>query len=361
MKMQNLKLAVVGPGLIGQKHIELIATSDGVELNSIVAPNNPINRQIAETWQVQMHSSIEECLSSQTVDGVIISSPNEFHFTQASKCIEAGIPILIEKPITVSVHEGRALVKLAHANNAKVLVGHHRAYSPLLTAAKTAIESGRLGKLVSVLGSAQFYKPSQYFIDGPWRTKPGGGPILINMIHEIGNLRALIGEISSVQAIASHHARSFDVEDTVAINLLFDNGVLGTFMLSDAAATPKSWEQTSGENPSYPNYQDEDCYTITGTKGTLSIPTMRLRYYAEDLDKSWWTPFCEEVLPVKKIDPLKCQLEHFINVIKGAEMPLVSEVDGLRNLLGVEAIRNAIKTGATVKLGDSSYGKSSVG
>lgn len=78
------------------------------------------------------------------------------------------------------------------------------------------------------MGSAVFYKPDEYFDAAPWRREAGGGPILIKMIHEIGNLRSLCGEIVAVQALASSATRDFPVEDTVAINLRFASGALGT-------------------------------------------------------------------------------------------------------------------------------------
>ena len=93
---------------------------------------------------------------------------------------------------------------------------------------------------VAVMGSAAFLKPDHYYEDAPWRKQPGGGPILLNMIHEVHNLRILCGDIVAVQAFASNAVRGFPVEDTVAINLRFANGALGTFLLSDTAACPKS-------------------------------------------------------------------------------------------------------------------------
>lgn len=101
----------------------------------------------------------------------------------------------------------------------------------------------------------------------PWRSQPGGGPILINPIHEIGNLRSLCGDITAVQAMASHASRGLAVEDTTAIVLRFANGALGSFVLSDTAASARSWEQTSGENPAYDSHDDEDCYLVAGTPG----------------------------------------------------------------------------------------------
>jgi predicted dehydrogenase len=210
------------------------------------------------------------------------------------------------------------------------------------------IDSGRLGRLVGVMGSATFFKPDQYFVDAPWRREPGGGPILINMIHEVHNLRMLCGEIVAVQAFASNALRGFAVEDTVAINLRFANGALGTFLLSDTAACARSWEQTSQENKAYANYTDEDCYVIAGTHGSLSIPTMRLKTYPAPQDRSWWKPFEVGVVEMVRDDPLKRQIEHFGAVVRGEAQPLVGARDGLANLRVTEAIVEAAASGTVV-------------
>ena len=85
--------------------------------------------------------------------------------------------------------EGRRLLAIAEQAGAKLLVGHHRAHSAILHKAREVIAEGVLGNLVAVMGSALFYKPDDYFDAAPWRREAGGGPVLINMIHEIGNLR----------------------------------------------------------------------------------------------------------------------------------------------------------------------------
>ena len=216
--------------------------------------------------------------------------------------------------------------------------------------AREVIASGQLGKLVAVMGSATFYKPESYFEDGPWRKEPGGGPLLLNMIHEVHNLRILCGEIVAVQAFASHAARGFAVEDTVAISLQFASGALGTFMLSDTAACARSWEQTSQENKAYPSYGDEDCYVVTGTRGSLSVPTMRLKTYPRPEDSSWWKPFESSTVAMVRDDPLKHQIAHFVQVIQGHAEPLVSARDGMLNLRVTEAIVQAAREGRTVQV-----------
>jgi predicted dehydrogenase len=120
----------------------------------------------------------------------------------------------------------------------------------------------------------------------------------------------LCGEISSVQAFASNAVRGFPVEDTAAISLRFANGALGTFMLSDTAAVPRSWEQTTQEDASFAAYPDEDCYVVAGTHGSMAIPTMRLKTYANTLERSWSKPFQSETVKVQRADPLGRQLGH---------------------------------------------------
>ena len=144
--------------------------------------------------------------------------------------------------------------------------------------------------------------------------------------------------------------RGFPVEDTVVINMAFQSGALGTFVLSDTAASPRSWEQTSRENPVYPTYPDEDCYNITGTHGSLAFPTMRLKSHPAPEAPSWHVPFAEEVIPVVRADPLKRQLNNFLDVILGLAEPVVTAFDGMQNVKVAEAIRRSAETKTLVEL-----------
>ncbi len=170
------------------------------------------------------------------------------------------------------------------------------------------------------------------------------------MIHEVHNLRMLCGEIVAVQAIASSAVRGFAVEDTAAISLQFANGALGSFMLSDTAACARSWEQTARENKSYASYDDEDCYVIAGTDGSLSVPTMRLKTYPRPEERSWSKPFRLGKVELAREDPIARQMEHFGAVVRGEAEPLVSATDGLANLRVTEAIARAAATGAAVRI-----------
>ena len=345
--VDKIRIAVAGAGLIGRRHIEEIQKSASCKLSAIVDPL-PKAADVAHQAGVPLYRSLGELFATHKPDGVVLATPNQLHVEQALECVRAGVPTLVEKPLAHTPAEGLRLCEAAEHAGVKLLVGHHRRHSPILHKACEIARSEMLGQIVGVMGSALFYKPDHYFDAAPWRREPGGGPILINMIHEVGNLRAIVGEIIAVQAFASNTTRGSPVEDTVAINLKFANGALGTFLLSDTAGSAKSWEQTSQEDKSYPTYPDEDCYVIVGTNGSLAVPTMRIKYYAGKAERSWWKPFLTRMEALERIDPLAAQIEHFAAVIRGDAEPLVTARDGLQNLRVTDAIAEAARTGRIV-------------
>jgi len=349
LNKNQTRIAVAGAGAIGRAHIDVLLNGSTCVLAAIVDPS-PAAGVLAARCGVPLFASLAELVAADRPDAVVLATPNALHVPQALACLDAGLPVLVEKPIAPTVAEAELLVRRAEASGIPVLVGHHRAHSPIMARARAVVASGQLGRLVGVMGSAAFYKPDAYFADGPWRREPGGGPILINLIHEVHNLRMLCGEIAAVQAFSSNAVRGFAVEDTVVINLRFASGALGTFFLSDTAACARSWEQTSQENQAYATAEDEDCYVLTGTSGSLSVPTMRLKTYPRPEDRSWWKPFEVATVDLVRDDPLQHQMAHFARVVRGEEAPLVSARDGLNNLRVTEAIAEAAARGCAVAL-----------
>jgi predicted dehydrogenase len=347
--MSKTRIAVAGTGYIGQAHMSAAQASPNCILSALVDPA-PAAEAVAAKAGVPLYRSLEALFEADKPDAVVLATPNQLHVPHAMQCLSARVPMLLEKPIAPTVAEAEALVRAADEAGVAILIGHHRAHSPIMAKAREVIDSGALGRLVAIVGSALFMKPDHYFADAPWRREIGAGPILLNMIHEVHCLRMLCGDIVSVQAFSSREVRGFPVEDTVAINLRFANGALGSFMLSDTAASPRSWEQTSQENKAYPSYYDEDCYVVAGTNGSLAIPTMRLKTYPRPSDRSWWKPFEVGVVGMVRDDPIRHQMEHFGAVVRGEARPLVTARDGLQNLRVTEAIVAAAKAGTVVEL-----------
>ena len=343
----RLQIVVVGAGAIGRAHIDLIRRSAECSLAAIVDPAARAG-DLAQDLGVPHYHGLDALLAERKPDGAIVASPNHMHTEQGLAFIAAGIPCLIEKPVAHDVASGERLCTTAETSGVPILIGHHRLHSPIIAEARKVIASGALGTIVAVMGSALFYKPDGYFDEGPWRREPGGGPILINMIHEVATLRALCGEIAAVQAFTSNETRKHAVEDTASITLRFANGALGTVLLSDTAASSLSWEQTSREDAAFAHDPGKDNCVLAGTAGSLHIPSLRLRTFAGE--RSWRTALEERVLAPERADPLQRQLAHFCAVVRGEAKPLVTARDALQNLRVVEAIAEAARSGSTVRV-----------
>ncbi len=339
-------IAVIGYGLIGKRHVEVLRGSCEFSIAGIVEPNEG-NRAQATGLGVPLFSTLSEMFSQITPDGAVLATPTPLHVEQGLACIAKELPILIEKPIAVTSANARILTDAAQLAGVPILVGHHRRHNGVVQAAKQALSSGVIGEIRAIQASCWLYKPNQYFEVAPWRKLKGAGPISVNLVHDVDLLRYFCGEVSAVQAVAVPSVRGFENEDFATAILTFQSGAIATISVSDSIVAPWSWELTARENPVYP-MTNQSCYLIGGSTGGLSLPDLRLWRYVAEPD--WWTPIHDTVLTYSEQDPLVVQMKHFSKVIKGEESPLVSGVEGMRSLEVVEAVAAAAATGAEIRL-----------
>jgi len=347
--MNSTRIAVIGAGLIGRKHIAVLrAGRPEYTLAGVADPSPAAMREAAEHGYA-CYPGIEALLDAERPAGAIIAVPNQAHVAAGLACIARGIPILVEKPIADSVAEARRLVETAERAGIPTLTGHHRRHNPIMRRAADLIADGGLGRIVAVNGLWLSRKPEDYF-NVTWRREPGGGPVLINAIHDIDCLRMLCGDVVSVRAATSGATRGFPVEDTAAAVLSFANGAIGTLLVSDTAAGPWSWEWGSRENPARP-FEPENCYVIAGTRGSLALPSLQFRWY-EPGHENWDLAMTQQRLHVALEDAYFEQMRNFVAVIRGSEPPRISGRGGLETLATTLAITEAGRTGATVTVSD---------
>jgi predicted dehydrogenase len=342
---EAVRIAVLGAGLIGKRHLEHVAAEPDSELAAVVDPSRS-GQELAAAHGVAWYPSFSDMVASDKPDGVIIATPTGLHVANGLECVAHGVPALVEKPIADDLAAAAHLVEAAEAANVPLLVGHHRRHNPLVQTAKRIIETGHIGTVLVVHGFCWFFKPDDYF-EVAWRREKGAGPVLLNLIHDVDNLRYLCGNVGSVQALESNAVRGHAVEDTAAIILHFDSGTLATLNVSDAVVAPWSWELTAGENPAY-HQTDQACYYIGGTHGSLTIPHLEL--WRNPGRRSWWEPVERERIALPAEDPLRLQLRQFCRVIRGDEGPLVSGREGLETLRVIDAVKRSAATGSRVML-----------
>jgi predicted dehydrogenase len=223
-----VSIAVMGAGQIGKRHIEHILAASGATLHGVIDPS-PAGRDVAAKAGAPWFPDFASMIAAAKPDGV-----------------------------ADNIAAGQKLVEAGEKAGVAILTGHHRRHNPMIQRARATIEAGRLGRVVTVHTFFWLMKPDDYF-DVPWRREIGAGPVLTNLIHDIDLMRYLCGEIEEVQAFQSNAVRQNAVDETTVVILRFANGALGTMNISDTVVAPWSWEQTTGEDKSFPQ-TDQSCY-----------------------------------------------------------------------------------------------------
>ncbi len=346
--MNTVRLAVIGIGLVGKKHTELIRASDTCSLAGICDVDSS-RWSVAEELNVPFYQRTEELLEQERPEGVIIATPNELHAGVAEICARRSVHVLIEKPIAGNLNDAHGIVKTADECGIQVLVGHHRRHNPLVKETRTLVSGGAIGKLVAVSVLWTLLKPADYY-NVEWRCqRAGGGPTLINLIHDLDSLRFICGEIRQVYAQSSSAARELAVEDSLSITLSFENGALGSVLASDTTPSPWSYEAPTPDNPYY-FHADENCYHFFGTLGSLAFPRMELWRYADKVKMGWQHPLEKTRCNIIPADSLTSQLEHFCRVVRGEEKPLVDGRDGTRSLAAALAVIESARRQGPIEL-----------
>ena len=343
--MNPVPIAVIGAGLIGRTHIDRALKASGVELAAIADPSEE-GRRFAESADVKWFADYDAMLGSVRPRGVIVATPNVTHAKIAVRCLERGAAVIVEKPIADTVDDAKRICDAAKSAKLPTMVGHQRRFNPIMQRAKRMVASGKLGRPVCLTAMSTWLKPDDYF-ETKWRREKGGGPILINLIHDVDQLRYLFGDIASVQAMTSSTIRGFEVEDTAVILLRFRNGALGTVTVSDTAAAPWNWDLSAGEAERFPR-QDVNSHFLSGTEGSLTLP--RLDYWHYRDAKGWHDELTEERTALHFGDPYAEQMRHFRAVIEGTEEPVCSAEDGMRSLEATLAVVEAARTRTEVSL-----------
>ena len=140
--MKPLRVGVIGVGHLGQHHARLYAHSDGATLVGVLDADSRRAKEIADRFGTGVFDDVGVLLKQ--VDAVSIAAPTSTHHALATQCLEAGVHVLVEKPVTVTTAEARALVALAGAKRLVLQAGHVERFNPVMLKVRPLIRSPRL-------------------------------------------------------------------------------------------------------------------------------------------------------------------------------------------------------------------------
>ncbi|UJQ94109.1 Gfo/Idh/MocA family protein [Mariluticola halotolerans] len=344
--MKELGIGIVGAGAIGRTHIAAIRAVDAVDLCGIVEPHQETAQKLKGEG-LPVCADLDALIASRPV-GVIVAVPNDLHLPVATALLHAGIAVLVEKPLADTSAHARQIFETSQKCGVPGLVGHHRRYNPIIRAARSVVTSGDFGDLVSGNVSYCVYKPEDYFMPDWRRSAEAGGPLLINLIHEIDLLHFLFGPITQVAALTSNARRHFAVEDTAGAVLRFASGGIVCATATDAAVGPWCWDITAGENLARFPAHDAVSHSFSGTRRGFSLPDMKV--WTHDGAPDWTKKMSSSVTLVGHEDAYERQILHFADVIAGKADPIASLEDGLANVTIIEAIKAAAQENRVIDI-----------
>ena len=228
-----MKAALIGAGMVAKTHVLACRDSDKVSLKGVCARSSALD--FAKEWELLAYSSIEELAADPEVDFAILITPPDARLDIVRTLVEAGKPILMEKPIERSLAAAQEIVALCKGRVPLGVVFQHRAREASQALADLLPE---LGDLQTVEISVPWWRDQSYY-DEPGRgtyARDGGGVLISQAIHTLDLALSLTGPVSAVQAMARRsRAHQMEAEDFVSAGLEFANGAVGSLHASTAS------------------------------------------------------------------------------------------------------------------------------
>lgn len=329
---ERLRLLVLGCGSIGERHIRCL-TNLG-EADVIACDNRPERLEAMKELYGVADTALDYAqVDLSGVDAVMVCTPSDQHIGPATRAVEAGCHIFVEKPLAVSMEGVDALISLCRERERVFQMGYVMRHHPNLKEIKALLEIGKIGKVNMVQMKTGYFigKFRPEYGQLYWAHAATGGGVIWDASHGLDWIQWLIGPITHVAAMRAHFMLDIDpdVEDSAALIFRFGNGALGSVSLSNCQQNYKSGVE------------------LNGTLGSIewSYESSEVRLYTEE-DKSWRTHRAE----YERDDFFMAQARNFVAACRGQERPAVTGMDGKRALMVALAAYQAAKEGSFVEI-----------
>jgi UDP-N-acetyl-2-amino-2-deoxyglucuronate dehydrogenase len=212
--------AVIGCGDVSVVHLQAIDTLAGIDLVGVCDTDASRAAATAERYGVPWYADHRQLLEATRPDVAHVCTPHHQHTPVAIDCLDAGVGVLVEKPVAHTVAEADRLIAAAREHSGvKAGICLQNRYNATARAARTLLESGELGAVLGGSATVMWHRGAEYYRERPWRGRisDSGGGVLINQaIHTLDLMEWLLGEVVQVRGHSGRYALDgvVDVEDT---------------------------------------------------------------------------------------------------------------------------------------------------
>ena len=228
---------ILGAGLVSPFHANAVIHSQGGKLAGICDMSKERADKLAAQFNTKAFYSLGDMLEDPSIDIVNICLPNHMHHDAVLKCAAAGKHVLTEKPPAMTLRETDAMIEACRKAGVKFGCTVQCRVRKSIQAMKTAVDSGRFGKLLHADAYMKWFRSTEYYHSDPWRSSraSGAGVTVQHAFHYIDLLQYLMGPGQQVEARMTNLAHpSVDLEDTVSAFVRFANGAQGVVQASTA-------------------------------------------------------------------------------------------------------------------------------
>ena len=313
-----LRVGVVGVGMMGQHHVRVyseLAREGKVELVGIADANFERAKELAKRFGTIPYSDYRD-LVRENLDAVSIAVPTSLHKQVAVDFIGEGTSVLVEKPIADTVENAEAIIEAAEETGVTLMVGHIERFNPAVLKLKESIDDGLLGKIVTISAKRV----------GPMAARIRDVGIIVDLgVHDIDVISYLFGEpVRTVYARAGNVIHPARVEDHALITLGFEDG---TGIVETNWLTPHKTRTLN----------------VVGTGGIAYLD------YIDQGLKLYNNEWVKEA-KIEKKEPLRNEIEHFIECVETGKRPIVDGKAGLHALKVALLAQESARTGKVLEV-----------
>lgn len=331
-----MNIGLAGTGYISKIHARAVKNC-GAELSAVVNHKTESMESFAREFEIsRQYQNLESLLKENRLDALVIGTPNFLHAPQTIAALNAGVHVMVEKPMAMNAQEAEQMWEASEKSGAMLMVAHCWRFDRDVLWLKE--QSTKLGNIIRTKGYGvhTYWGPSGWFTQ---RQLAGGGALADMGIHALDTARFLLGDPKpvSVYAKLGTHYKDFDVDDTGVLLVEWENGA--------TSYIESGWWQPHADGP-------EGATQLYGTQGfgqlfptRLEIPNME-KQSVDVIDSGFEFPR-DEHCPQSMYD---AQMAYFIECIRERKTPVPGISEGLTNMKIIDAAYESSRTGKVVKI-----------
>ena len=309
-----LRAAVIGVGSMGRNHARVYAEMEDVQLIAVADVDQAAAVRVANIYGVRAYADYRMMLEAEPLDLVTIAVPTRLHREVAEEAAAHGVHLFVEKPLAGSVEDAQAIIDAARAAGVKLGVGHIERFNPAILQLKVELDAGRLGRMFQLHARRV----------GPFPPRVEDVGVVfdlatheLNIMEYLANARVVSLYAETEREIHEQH------EDLLSGVIKFDNGVVGVLDINWLTPTKIRELSVIGERGMFRvNYLTQELYLHENS------------FFSENWESAVALMGVSEgrtiKYEIKRKEPLKAELESFVEAIREDKPPAISGEEGLR-------------------------------